>query len=235
MIDILKDRGLWPGRESSFVIDPVARKAEHKERQRRIDAAIHIWSSSVPITGTLAEEYLRNRRIIMPLPDTLRFHGWLSHPSGNHCPGMVALVQSPDGKPVAVHRTFLSPDGGKAKVEPTKAMLGPVGGGAVRLAVWKPGETLLLSEGIETGLTGLQLTGKPCWACLSTSGLKGIILPPAIRDITILVDADEPGEQAAADCARRLLLEGRTVKLASPPAGCNDYNDALMNADTAQS
>ena len=235
VVDILKARGLWPGRGFASVIAPMAREAQSRQRQGRIDAAINIWNHSVPIAGTLAEAYLRNRGITAPLPGTLRFHGCLSHPWGNSYPGMVALVQSVDGQAVAVHRTYLSPDGGKARVEPAKAMLGPVSGGAVRLAEWKPGDTLLLSEGIETALSGVQLTGKPGWACLSTSGLKGIRLPPAVRDITILVDADEPGQQAATDCADRLCREGRTVRLAKPPAGCNDFNDALMIADGARS
>ncbi len=45
--------------------------------------------------------------------------------------------------------------------------------GAVRLAEFY--EELVLAEGIETALSILQATGKPIWACLSTSGLKAVI------------------------------------------------------------
>ena len=50
---------------------------------------------------------------------------------------MVALVtHAVTGEPVAIHRTFLAPDGhGKAPVEPNKMMLGPTRGGVVRLAI----------------------------------------------------------------------------------------------------
>src|ERR1700692_2456675 len=46
---------------------------------------------------------------------------------------MVACVQNANGAIVAIHRTFLNPDGsGKAAVEKQKMMLRPCAGGAVR-------------------------------------------------------------------------------------------------------
>jgi hypothetical protein len=62
---------------------------------------------------------------------------------------MVAAVACvPDRRIVAVHRTFLSAAGcGKAKVPNPKCSLGPVGGGAVRLA--PAGPKLVVAEGIE--------------------------------------------------------------------------------------
>lgn len=63
---------------------------------------------------------------------------------------MVARV---DGLPrLAMHRTYLRRDGsGKADVEPTKAMLGKVMGGAVRLT--DTSGPLVVAEGIETALS----------------------------------------------------------------------------------
>jgi hypothetical protein len=50
-------------------------------------------------------------------------------------PALVAAVRDVDGKFVGIHRTFLRRDGSaKADIEPAKASLGPVRGGAVRLA-----------------------------------------------------------------------------------------------------
>ncbi|WP_455478089.1 DUF7146 domain-containing protein [Bartonella sp. B10] len=45
---------------------------------------------------------------------------------------MISLVEG--GQSFAIHRTDLCEDGTKANVEPQKAMLGSVTGGAVRLS-----------------------------------------------------------------------------------------------------
>jgi hypothetical protein len=76
---------------------------------------------------------------------------------------MVALVtRGTDDTPLAVHRTFLARDGGgKAPVEPTKMMLGPCRGGAVRLS--SIGDRLMIAEGIETALSAMQATGHRRW------------------------------------------------------------------------
>jgi hypothetical protein len=139
---------------------------------------------------------------------------------------MVALVTNgPDGRPLAIHRTFLALDGsGKAPVEPQKMMLGPCRGGAVRLA--EPGYLLMVGEGIETSLAAMQATGHAAWAALSTSGLRALELPRNVRDVIVLADGDDPGEAAARDCAWRWKRERRRVRIARPPQGM-DFNDLL--------
>jgi hypothetical protein len=140
---------------------------------------------------------------------------------------MVALVtRGTDGQAVAVHRTFLAPDGsGKAPVDPQKMMLGPCRGGAVRLA--PAAEHLLVGEGIETCLAAMQATGLLVWAALSTSGLRTLDLPPEVREVTILADGDDPGEEAARRAALRWKREGRRARIARPPRGL-DFNDVLL-------
>jgi hypothetical protein len=57
------------------------------------------------------------------------------HPLGIRLPAILARIDSADCELIGVHLTFLRPDGsGKADVEPRKAALGRVKGGAVRLA-----------------------------------------------------------------------------------------------------
>jgi putative DNA primase/helicase len=110
-------------------------------------------------------------------------------------------------------------------VTPQKMMLGPCGGGAVRLGdVTKP---LLVGEGIETCLAAVQATGQSAWAALSTSGLTSLQLPPEVRQVTILADGDDAGEKAATSAAIRWKREGRLVRIARPPTG-TDFNDVLM-------
>ena len=111
---------------------------------------------------------------------------------------MVAKVVNIDGDLIGIHRTFLQPDGsGKADIEPQKASLGPISGGAVRLA--PAAETLLVGEGIETCIAALQATSMPAWAALSTAGMVALQLPPIAREIIILADHDAngAGERAA--------------------------------------
>src|SRR5260370_29460011 len=112
--------------------------------------------------------------MLMRVPVTLRFHAGIKRPWGGFWPAMVALVtRGAGGAPLAIHRTFLRRNGhGKAPVEPQKMMLGPCGGGAVRLG--PDGYRLMVAEGVETALSAMQATGRPAWASLSTSGLRAL-------------------------------------------------------------
>ena len=198
------------------------------EVERKIAFAQKIWRESRLAIATPVKVYLRSRDIATDPPLTLRFHPALKHGrTGLFLPAMVAAVTIwPSREVTAIHRTFLVADGRKkAPVSQNKMMLGPCAGGAVRLA--QAGEELVLAEGIETSLSILQATGKPTWACLSTSGLKSVILPPEVKTVIIAADGDKPGEKAAQEAARRFYTEGRTVKIARPPAGM-DFNDLLQ-------
>jgi DNA primase len=90
----------------------------------------------------------------------------------------------------------------------------------------KPGDVLMVGEGIETCLAAMQASGRTAWAALSTSGLRSLDLPKAVRDVIVLADGDESGEAAAQECARRWKREGRRVRIARAPQGM-DFNDLL--------
>jgi DNA primase len=137
---------------------------------------------------------------------------------------MVAGIQGPDPYVSGIHRTFLDHQGHKASVSSPKMMLGTCAGGAVRLA--RSDNRLALTEGIETGLSVQQATGIPTWACLSTSGLRAVVVPPSVVEVVIFADGDAPGEEAALIAAHRLTTEGRRVRIARPPVG-SDFNDVL--------
>lgn len=184
-----------------------------------------IWGASRPIQGTLAHKYLASRGIGCALPDTLRYHSELLHsPSKTRYPALLAVIKGSSG--FAIHRTFLALDGSsKAPVSPAKMMLGPTKGGAVHLGA--DDGTLMIGEGIETCLSGAQVSGLPAWAALSTSGMKALVLPDHISDIIFLADGDDAGEAAALDCARRSKRPDRRIRIARPPRGL-DFNDLLM-------
>ena len=185
-----------------------------------------LWNASRDAEGTFAHKYLRQRGITFLPPSSIHFHPALSHPSGLYAPVMLAAVEDFAGRFLGVHRTWLLPDGSdKAAVTPQKAALGPIAGGAVRLAP-KLTESIVLAEGIETGLSVLQATGMTTWATLGTPGLRSVRLPDSVREVMIASDGDEAGELAACASADRFLREGRRVKIARPDPGC-DFNDYL--------
>lgn len=181
-----------------------------------------------PIAGTSAETYLRlSRSYTEAIPPSLGF-AMCKHPTdGRYHPTMIAsvVVEGDMSRVIAAHRTFLRSDGsGKTDLDPNKMSLGPCKGGAVPLA--PPGRLLAVTEGIETGLSYMQVTGVPTWAALSTGGLRNLVLPLNVEQVIIAADPDIPGIRAAHAAARRWLAEGRQVQIARPPVGC-DFNDLL--------
>jgi putative DNA primase/helicase len=229
VIAALRARDLWT--ESSRPTTrctPIEREPDQDDAKRS-EVALAIWRATLLGESSLVETYLRSRKIVAPVPAALRFHPGLKHPSGGNWPVMVALITNgKDGTPLAIHRTFLSRDGGgKAPVEPQKMMLGPVRGGVVHLADPDGDGPLLIGEGIETCLAAMLASGRPAWAALSTSGLRALDLPEDVHDVIVLADGDDAGEAAARDCAWRWKREGRRVRIARPPQGF-DFNDLLM-------
>jgi hypothetical protein len=82
---------------------------------------------------------------------------------------MVARVDGLDGALVGVHRTWLHCDLRGQWHHRVRASLGPVAGGALRLAA--AGEMLMVGEGIEMAMATMQATAQPVWAAGSTSGM----------------------------------------------------------------
>ena len=131
---------------------------------------------------------------------------------------------------MAVHRTFLARDGRKANVEPAKASLGPVWGGAIRLQTIDPDKPLSIGEGIETAASAGRLLELPAWAALSAGNMaKALVLPPEVRRVIIATDPDDAGRKAARDAWTRWTAEGRKVRIALPD-GTGDFNDLLLAA-----
>jgi hypothetical protein len=231
VIAALRARGLWV--ESGP--RPFGRLKSRADSERRPDwsecqrseAGLAIWPSTIPPDRTLVATYLASRGLYLPASPVLRYHAGLRHRSGEVWPAMVALVtRGVDGVPVAIHRTFIARDGArKAPIDPSRMMLGPCAGGAVRLA--SAGDVLMVGEGIETCLAAMQATGHRAWAALSTWGLRSLDLPKDVRDVIVLADGDEAGEAAARDCALRWKREGRRVRIARGPQGL-DFNDMLL-------
>lgn len=233
VLNALRRAGLWAGEPDPHRTPVPARSVTRGAGAgaRGYDAAAvveRLWRGTAPARSTLAECYLRSRSIRLPPPPDLRFAPRLRHgPTGTDWPGMVAAVRDVAGKLVALHRTYLRPDGsGKAPADPAKMTLGPVGGAAVRLS--PPGPRLIVGEGIESTLSAMEGAGLPGWAALSAGGIRALILPPlpSAAVVTIAADRDPVGIGAARDAAARWHGEGRTVHIALPPPPFDDWNDA---------
>ena len=190
--------------------------------------ALDIWNRSQPAAGTLVETYLRARRVVLPVPPTLRYHPGLRHtPTGLTLPAMVAAVTSwPSRDVIAVHRTFLKMDGtGKAPVRDPKLTLAPLGVGAVRLGPAQP--ALGLAEGIETALSAMQLFEIPVWAALG-SRMDRVELPEEVVEVHVFGDNGKPGRDGAEKAASTFTNQGRRVALRYPPPEFGDWNNALQ-------
>jgi hypothetical protein len=103
----------------------------------------------------------------------------------------------------------------------------------VRLSALRP--TLAIGEGIETVLSVMvALAGNARFrdysyaSALSTSGIRALEIPAEVRELIVLADRDQAGEQAARVLAQKALGEGRTARIARPSETANDFNDLLM-------
>jgi hypothetical protein len=143
-------------------------------------------------------------------------------------PAMLALVEHLTHGFVALHRTYLTEDGQKAAVPCSKKLAGRgVAGAAIRL--YQASERLAVAEGIETALAVHQMTGWPTWATISAGGMERLELPDSIREVLVAADHDPAGLNAARALVRRLLQEGRRVRLAIPPRPGADWLDVLVS------
>jgi hypothetical protein len=208
---------------------PIGR-VRNQGRQAKIPTGklMDLWVKSLPPQESPVSEYLRFRGYQGQIPESIRFLPCHKHTSsGQTFPVMLARVDNQNGALQALHRTYLQPNGkGKAKAEPAKMTLGPVGGGSIRLA--KATDQVILCEGIETGLALLQETGLPVWACVSAGGLKTILLPDSIQSVIIAADHDTTGLKAAEDAAKRFYYENRIVRVIRPQQPGHDFADQIF-------
>ena len=208
----------------------LAAQDEHEAKARKQEAARRLWKGSASALGTLVDTYLTHRCLPrLAASPMLRYRDDCHHPQGGRLPAMVALVVDVAGSSIGAHRIYLDrTTARKADVEPAKASLGPVWGGAIRLQPIQPQVPLIIAKGIETAASAGLMIGAPAWAAISCGNLEyGLALPPQARNIIIAADKDDPGEKAAQAAARRWTAEGRQVRIARPN-GPGDFNYQLL-------
>ncbi len=225
-------------------------RLDDPERAERIRRKLReVWKASVPLTEKSAKpvrSYLSARGLAaaVPLLDSrvVRAHRGLEYWDAaarrkvGSFPAMVAIVSGVDGKPRAIHATYLRHDGcAKANVASPKKTLqvpvrGATKGGAIRLVMPRQG-VLGIAEGIENALSLLLLRKVPAWSARCAENLRDVQLPQDLRELLIGVDLDENGvgQRAAHALADRMKRERPHIKvtLITPSSGAGDLNDEL--------
>jgi len=219
-------------------------RAPAKPKTDMRPVAQRIVNESFPIEGTPAAAYLRWRGITMELPHTLRFaclpppkiegNGVLAANGPGLLPTLVAIVTDAAGDLVGLQRTYLTEDGRKAAVKATdsdrkpkvKYSLGNLLGGSIRLG--PPSPSIVVTEGVEDGLTLAQGLGRTVWVSAGTSMLSAMAFPEVVRSLVIGADADDAGEAAAQKAGEAYSAAGKMVRIMRPAAGFKDFNAELL-------
>ena len=206
-------------------------KADDLGRQRR--QLVELWAQAAPIVpGDPVWRYLESRGL------NPRTAGWevRCHPDlkylssdedGRSFAAMLARVFDGNGMMMNLHRTFLTPEGGKADVVPCKKLMPlPVKGGAVRIGEIDGGE-LALAEGIETAMAVREMTGLPVWATLGCTNMQSFNVPEHVRKVFIYADNDAKfaGQAAAYALAHALAMRGVEVQVRVPERIGSDWLD----------
>lgn len=191
-----------------------------------------LWTQGKPLTAIPATvSWWRERLGETPVCPDLRAVRSMSCPGEGEFPGMIALVRGADGKPVNLHRTFMTADGRKANIgDPRRVMPVPLPkGSAVRLAPYEG--VLGIAEGIETAAAVSKLFGVPCWAALNAGNLEGWTPPDEVK-VIVFGDNDLSftGQAASYALGKRLKREKREVEIRLPTQPGWDWNDVFLNA-----
>jgi putative DNA primase/helicase len=235
----LREQGLIDG--GRFEINPerqhqlrsqkeVETRAAVERLRRGICAARALYRRARSAAGTPVGVYLSSRGILGPILTVLRFLERCPHRNGRYYPAMLAPIVNVDGHQIAVHKTFLSPEGDKVDLpkDEQRETRGPMLGGAVRLERHEQDRELIVGEGIESTASAMRIFSLPGWAAICANGIETLDLPDAVRRIVIAADHDAIGLRAALLAQERWTAEGRSVRILRPPNPGEDFNDVLL-------
>jgi putative DNA primase/helicase len=222
------------------VIGGAARERARPDLSEEVKRAAltRLWRTSAPVrAGDPVDLWMRRRGLgASTYPSCLRSHPSLRHsgPPVTVHPGMLAKVVDAGGRPVMLHRTFLTADGRKAPVDKVRMFCaGTVPpGSAVRLS--PPASTMGIAEGIETALAAARLFAMPVWAALCDRGVETFEPPPGTERLLAFGDNDGngAGQRAAYALAARLSTKMK-VDVSIPDQPDTDWNDVLLERETA--
>ena len=226
----------------------LAATAEREAQQRQQWAEnsqriARLWAECVPLVpGDTVTLYLKGRGFagVWPLPDVLRLHRALPYWHGadklGTFPAMVAPLIAPDGRMVALHRTYLTRDGRKADVPTVKKLTGaagPLAGACISLH--KPARGCIgIAEGIETAMAAWCASTVPTVAAYCSGNLAAWRWPGGVQRLVIFADADKAGREAADTLRARALGAGLRAEVLTPSADGADWCDVWAERGAAQ-
>lgn len=211
-------------------------KAQRDAHQRQQGAAnaqrnAALWAKTVPVSeADPVSLYLRRRGLAGPVPECLRLHPRLTYWDGGDrgaWPAMVAPLVAPDGRVLALHRTYLTADGCKAPVPTVKKLtgaVGPLAGACIPLHDAQQ-DVIGIAEGIETAQAAHLASGLPTVAAYCAGNLAAYTWPPGVRRIVVFADADPAGAAAAQSLKARAVRAGLSVAVMTPSTPGADWCD----------
>jgi hypothetical protein len=195
------------------------------------ESARRLFAMSQPISGTIAEAYLRKRGITgLHGATALRFHPRCYYrPEADApteiWPALIAAVTELAGNITGAHRTWLDPTGDdKAPVDTPRRAMGHLLGHGVRFGVAR--DIMAAGEGIETMLSvRTVLPALPIVAALSANHLAAVHFRITLRRLYVVRDNDPAGDLAVATLTERAQAAGIEALTLSPMLG--DFNEDL--------
>ncbi len=179
------------------------------------DVAIALWRRRQPISGTLAEAYIRRTRgYTGAIPATLGF----LPASGDYPAAMISAFGLPSEPEVgvleiadqditAVHLVRLRPDGTKLD----KRIIGRgFAGSPIAISACNDLLGMAICEGIEDAFSIYSATNLGVWAAGSAPFMPALAdaVPSYIEHVTVIADADPSGQRNAHKLAARLVERG---------------------------
>ncbi|MCF6777905.1 toprim domain-containing protein [Thiotrichales bacterium 19X7-9] len=219
-------------------------ETQRKEKMKQY--ATKLFNNSKPIKGTLAEKYLNQARGLNNYHDAdIRFLPAISGYAKNkktgefdikvYTPAVLAFVKDKDNQINHVQVIRLDRNGNKNKeVKLAKQTYGSMNGFAVELNNKANREITYLSEGIETGLSILNINKKAhVLAVLGKSNFANIDLEKIADKIILALDNDGISktfsDKTIVDAVKRLQENGKDVQIIMPEKPKSDFNDVLKN------
>lgn len=216
-----------------------AATAEREAQQRQqwtANAArnARLWAEGWPLVpGDPVTLYLKRRGFggVWPLPGCLRMHRglpyWHEGKELGTWPAMLAPLVAPDGRMLAVHRTYLQRDGRKADVPTVRKLTGaagPLAGACIPLFGLAHG-CIGIAEGIETSLAAWCASGAPTVAAYSAGSMAAWQWPAGVQRLVIFADHDRAGIDAADRLQARALRAGLHASVMTPTDASADWCD----------
>jgi phage/plasmid primase-like uncharacterized protein len=219
-------------------------KVDPQKEKRNLYFLRKAFSERVPLddpAATPARRYFAKRGTpleSLPWPlENVFFHPDLYFEEGVSSPAILEVVYDTQGKPVTLHRIFITDEGEKAFGGQSKRAMPYSGyrsmsGGYVPLAPIYNG-LIGVAEGMETAMAVMRGTHLPCWTTINAVNLERIVLPEAVKWVIIWGDRDRKGrgQEAANNLLSRMKEEGRQSIMVFPPdlggEKGTDWNDVL--------